>query len=499
MEETMKKTKHLLLAVTSAVMALIVAFAVGCDCKKKPKGPEGDGAKVLQSIELDTSNAKLLYITPNKYSSSANENYTSDGLVIKASFRYESGKTEVADVLPSDSGVYIDKTSIKSNEKNNYIAGTYEIKVHYTYENNSYNKSYNIVVKEEAAGLAVNFKSDAVTSYTLTKDAPTVDLSAAASWIEVRKPDNFGVVDVNSAPISSGYDVKVMLGKTEVTGDALKQCGPGAYQIWASMPYDASKPDGHKVSAFVIVYINDTLTSVTFKSGTTSQTIGSDVMTDTWKFEANFISGIKNELSAADVTITGVNTLKATTNGQATVTYSSYGVTQKITVNYVIENFAGTEHRSSYSFAAIPVKADDNTVLTQSDFVGVNSFLTVLSTGTVTYRTSNNLMEIKNDALSVTFTGKGMLTLEARSTSNGNVSTIGVKGSDGNHVSASDFSSGNTAEITDANGNILYTVTQGYQTLVFTIITPGTYTIFTDTAILNRTTRINAITVSDWY
>ena len=113
----MKKTKHLLLAVTSAVMALIVAFAVGCDCKKKPKGPEGDGAKVLQSIELDTSNAKLLYITPNKYSSSANENYTSDGLVIKASFRYESGKTEVADVLPSDSGVYIDKTSIKSNEK----------------------------------------------------------------------------------------------------------------------------------------------------------------------------------------------------------------------------------------------------------------------------------------------------------------------------------------------------------------------------------------------
>ena len=32
---------------------------------------------------------------------------------------------------------YIDKTSIKSNEKNNYIAGTYEIKVHYTYENNN--------------------------------------------------------------------------------------------------------------------------------------------------------------------------------------------------------------------------------------------------------------------------------------------------------------------------------------------------------------------------
>ena len=49
MEETMKKTKHLLLAVTSAVMALIVAFAVGCDCKKKPEDPEGDGAKALQS------------------------------------------------------------------------------------------------------------------------------------------------------------------------------------------------------------------------------------------------------------------------------------------------------------------------------------------------------------------------------------------------------------------------------------------------------------------
>lgn len=353
----MKKTKHLLLAVTSAVMALIVAFAVGCDCKKKPKGPEGDGAKVLQSIELDTSNAKLLYITPNKYSSSANENYTSDGLVIKASFKYESGKTEVEDVLPSDSGVYIDKTSIKSNEKNNYIAGTYEIKVHYTYENNSYNKSYNIVVKEEAAGLAVNFKSDAVTSYTLTKDAPTVDLSAAASWIEVRKPDNFGVVDMNSAPISSGYDVKVMLGKTEVTGDALKQCGPGAYQIWASMPYDASKPDGHKVSAFVIVYINDTLTSVTFKSGTTSQTMG------------------------ADVTVTGVNTRKITAAGKASVSYTSYGITVNTEVSYVINKPVGVvEYSVTYASDGTKLAAEWGENIGSDDDLAMSSSVSTFKT-----------------------------------------------------------------------------------------------------------------------
>lgn len=381
MEETMKKTKHLLLAVTSAVMALIVAFAVGCDCKKKPKDPEGDGAKVLQSIELDTSNAKLLYITPNKYSSSANENYTSDGLVIKASFRYESGKTEVADVLPSDSGVYIDKTSIKSNEKNNYIAGTYEIKVHYTYENNSYNKSYNIVVKEEAAGLAVNFKSDAVTTYTLTKGAPTVDLSEAASWIEVRKPDNFGVVDMNSAPISSGYDVKVMLGKTEVTGDALKQCGPGAYQIWASMPYDASKPDGHKVSAFVIVYINDTLTSVTFKSGTTSQTMGADVMTETWKFNAVYESGIEKELSIADVTVTGVNTRKITAAGKASVSYTSYGITVNTEVSYVINKPVGVvEYSVTYASDGTKLAAEWGENIGSDDDLSMSSSVSTFKT-----------------------------------------------------------------------------------------------------------------------
>ncbi len=166
--------------------------------------------------------------------------------------------------------------------------------------------------------------------------------------------------------------------------------------------------------------------------------------------------------------------------------------------------------KNSYSFDALAAvvsnPAAGELALTQADFTGVNSFITILSGNDVivNYRgPSNNVLEIKNEALSVTYQGTGTLVIQARSTSNSNTSAIAIKGPDGNYI-AGTYNSANVQKDDSLN---VYTVTGAMNEISFVISQPGTYTFCTLSSVTvngvvvstERNTRIGAIDMTDNY
>lgn len=160
-------------------------------------------------------------------------------------------------------------------------------------------------------------------------------------------------------------------------------------------------------------------------------------------------------------------------------------------------------------------KFDGSTIATEVFADTVNSFLTV--TGTVTYRdgqefykesdgsksTNPSCIEIKGDALTVTFTGTGTLSISVSSTGKSNWSSIALKDANGNFITPTYTANDNIA-VTDKAG--IYAVkTTTAQTLTFAIETAGTYTIcvdkdaLVDTANCNRPTRVLSLVMVDKY
>ena len=89
---------------------------------------------------------------------------------------------------------------------------------------------------------------------------------------------------------------------------------------------------------------------------------------------------------------------------------------------------------NNFSYGAIPKKAD-NAVLVQVDFDGtVNSFLKIQGTDLVTYRTSNNCIQNKDDGLKVYFAAGGSLSVKFASTGGSNKSRLGLKDEKGNWI-----------------------------------------------------------------
>ncbi len=310
------------------------------------------------------------------------------------------------------------------------------------------------------------------------------------------------------------YELKFYKGQTELTETEIAAAGAGAYNIWASAQVEGVTGTAE---SFVIVYVVDAIESITFNADaagtvTTQQTGALDSMSSTWTFTATYASGNQETLTAEDVTITGVVPGTVTDNGAATVEFvytDAKGVetTVSTTVNYTV-TAAGSQQtiENHYSFDALAAAVSDpslNTLaLTQADFTGVNAFITLIPGGTVNYRgPSNNVLEIKNEALSVTYQGTGTLVIQARSTSNSNTSAIAIKGPDGNYIEGT-YTSANVQK--DDNLNV-YTVTGAMNEISFIISQPGTYTFCTLSSVTvngtpvstARNTRIGAIDMTD--
>ncbi len=290
----MRKFKRIVPFVAAVCLVFSLCFSLAC----KTTEPEDQ----LQSLTLDTSNAKVDY--------SIGEEYSSTGLQVTAS--YSSGQTEA---------VSLENVTINSSAYDAYNVGSYDIIVSYTSGGTTAEASYKVTVADaKFGGLMVKLKADRSDTLNLSKDKTTEDFTDAADWIEVRTPDAIGEVDENSAPLSKdSYTVKVYRNGDEVTElGAVKR---GVYQIVASM-YDDKADFTYEGFALVVVF--DDVENIAFKEGKTSQEKGlKETMTRTWKFTVTFNSGDTEvvDKTSSYLTLTQINPNIAAAGGTARATY----------------------------------------------------------------------------------------------------------------------------------------------------------------------------------
>lgn len=254
------------------------------------------------------------------------------------------------------------------------------------------------------------------------------------------------------------------------------------------------RPDTYyaKVDVTVVIYEKGTTTSVV-KEGTTLTGKSGDTIT-------------LEELKAAIVLPTGklIKTIYTDSAGTTELT-TNYVLdagtsTEAVTTTLYVEFYESVETTYTFDVSAI-TEYTDNTVLAQTDFTGDNSFITV--TGTVKYREGKGCVEIKGDALTVTFKSGGTIKISAASTGNSNNSSICLKDSSGNYIAAT-YTSGDTTHKDDTN-NIYGMYSTTYVEYTFTVTEAGTYTIATASSITenrtsidtNRNTRIKSIVMTD--
>lgn len=477
----MRRLKCILPALLAALMLMIVPFAA-CTVD--------EGEPVLDSIELDTSNATTALFLGDEF--------TTGGLVVNAKLkRANSGAIETRDVT---SAAVIDHSAYDAMTE----SGNCDIKVSYTLNSVTKEESYRLtVLTEKKEGLAVSLSAGVADTINLTAESKTASIDVTK--IDVKKVDILGNVTEENV---TGYTVELYNGDTKVEAP-YTGLGEGTYQIWATKKADLVTD--YDLTGFALIYVVDSLANFEFVGGNTQQEMGIDTISSTWTYKATYATGKEVPLTSKDVSVGALSTMSATTSArQATVTYTyvnAKGVEEvkSVKVPYTVVQGNKTRDRYSYAWSEISGKSD-GAAMTQAEIdsdCGGKPFLTVVEGGTVNYRKTSSVecIEIRYDALKVTFNGVGTLAIAARSTSNANHSSIGVKGEDGKYLSATSDAT-TTVEMTYPEGK-MYDVTGNVATITFTITKPGTYTIFTndidpdDNALFLRTTRITGIEMSD--
>ena len=481
----MRKFKYIVPFLLALIMALAIPFAA---CGKK-KGE--NVTTTLHSIEVDASGAKTLYVVGDAF--------TADGIVVKAYFA-KSNSDELEEKTLSEEDYELDSTAFKKD-----VAGKYSIKVSYTYdEDETKEDSYDVRVVDPKDGLVVTLADGVADTYDLSKANPKVDIDV--SKIVVKDTNRDGT----TGNVVAGYSVKLYKGQEEVAlTDNKASVGGGAYTIWVEKESD--KTPGYMRSAFTIIYVNDDIdTIVVNKSvGTYSQPEGVDLISKTWEFTVNYVSGATKTITTADCNLT-VDTMKAgqkTAKASYTERNAKGGVISKeFDVPYEITAFTGKKNTHTYNYGAIDSEGKkDKDVLTQADFKGANSFLT-LGDGEVTYRTSPALIEVKGAGLKITIEGTGMITVGLSSTGGSNQSRVGLIDEEGNYIAALyDKTNANIglddSEDEDGNPyNNVYLVTgTSASEFKFVIAKAGTYTIVSEpNSAYNRGCRLHSITVLDY-
>ena len=289
----MSKIKRIVPFILAVCMVFSLCFTLACSTSKE-----------LNSISLNTANAKVDF--------SLGEEYRPTGLVVTAN--YKSGKSEV---------VSTESVTINTDAYDAYTVGTYDIKVSYTSEGTTAEASYKVnVVEALSGGLVVTLRRGFESRIDLSANSPTTDFSDAARWIEVRKPDASGEVDMNSAALSrDSYTVGVYKNGVAVTN--LSAANRGIYQIVASM-YD--EKEDFTYEGFTLITVFDDVKSLAF-SGTAADTTQAkglrETMTPKWKFTVTFNSGDTEVVDKTNpyLSIPRINPNTKESTGTVKVTY----------------------------------------------------------------------------------------------------------------------------------------------------------------------------------
>ncbi len=315
-----------------------------------------------------------------------------------------------------------DKVKIDSSAFNKDAVGEYSIKVSYQENETTIEATYTVIVKI-GAGLDFDIPNDSSDytveaddslTYTLASSGTVVDLS---TWV-VNVVDANGVV---GAEVTDGCTFEAYYGSAEnkitVTDKQFIADKAGSYNVWAY--YDNySVPGTDKtfdLSAFVVVNVQDGLSSITFNpsaTGTlTEQEAGSDVISSTWTFTVQYASGATKVVTSADVEIEGLDTVTVTNNGVATVTFTEIdakGVAKTVstTVNYKITAATGD------TYADVIIGSDLLPAGTYTSELKINDFVSILASadGNVVIEANSKSYGDKSFTNRVKLGGEGKVT-----------------------------------------------------------------------------------------
>ena len=190
-------------------------------------------------------------------------------------------------------------------------------------------------------------------------------------------------------------------------------------------------------------------------------------------------------------------------------TYYVYGTAAinvyYISLTHVPASAEATTDNYEFSYSALTAKMTeilgaapaDITPLKSEYFTDSNEFLTFVGMGDKNdqYRTSGGgCIEIKKGYFTVTFKGKGTLTVSFASTGGTNASRLAVTDANGNYVTAT----GAATLVTEGDEAGAYEV-QGtaYVAMAFEITQPGTYTICCKYVATGRGMRVKTVSMTD--
>jgi hypothetical protein len=322
----MKKIKKLF-PVLLAVLVMLSLALTACSPNKKKNEGDTSVTETLVSISVDSDNAKKEYYI--------GEEFSYDGIVVTASVK-SSDKTDAETRTLTSSDYTVDSTAYNKD-----VAGTYKIVVSYTLGTTTKIANYSVdVLNVSYDGLSVKVSESFVDTINLTADAPTasIDLNTVKNNITVSD------INVDGTVGSAITDYSIELYKGDVKCESTEGLDEGAYQIWLSKASDRFA--NYTRTCFVIVYVVNDLESISFVSGTKTQEVGKDVISDTWTYTATYANGATKSLSADDVTVT-IDTKTAGENLKATVQYVSTNcngvdTTKTVEVEYTITNSASS-------------------------------------------------------------------------------------------------------------------------------------------------------------
>lgn len=281
---------------------------------------------------------------------------------------------------------------------------------------------------------------------------------------------------VDRAMTADEYTVSYYKGKTKI--DSLNGIDEGSYNIWVE-----AVMNDQVVDSCVVVYVTDEFTNLVMVSGETEQVIGGDVITPTWKFQAELLSGNKIDLDVSKVNVANFSTFEiaaASKDHYATVSYKYVDAlgetTEKSTrVEYAITEPEGNVEviRNNFSYDAITGITADKQQIKPADMTGVNAFITVTDVADFQWRSaSGKYVEIQGSSLEVEFKGTGVFKIKCASTSSTNVSAFALIDEENNYINATYTSK----DVTEGYDNAAYAINGNSGVdFSFTINKPGKY------------------------
>lgn len=270
------------------------------------------------TLSIDTSTVQVLYIVNQ-------DNFSSDNLVVK---RTVTTPTETTTTTLSASDYTIDNGGF-----NKAKVGTYVVTVNCTYGGKTISASYTVRVIEPRQGLQVTLKGDYQDKSTITLEGTTTevavaDLSEAASWIQVKQPDKYGVVAANAPVLDpEDYTVEVYQGQSKIETEGLETLGGGAYTIWVTMDGEDNDGEPFVYYGFQLIYVIDNVKSIVLNSGcpTTQARDLNNTMYDNWTFTVTYESGATNDnIQSTDsgISLPVINTNKEAEGDDKNADYS---------------------------------------------------------------------------------------------------------------------------------------------------------------------------------